>query len=143
MVKRIRVFFAALLCGAASAQYLQPAAPAVDPLKEYRQCGAPARTADGSIRRRSDVLTAYKKLHPCPGTGRTTGACPGWALNHIVPLAKGGCDAVSNLAWIPVEVKSCADPHCIDRWERTYYGDPHGIVVFPVSAPASAAAPAP
>ena len=114
-----------------SAQVLQPAAPAVDPLKEYRQCGIPKRTVDGTIKRRSNVLTAYKKLHPCPVTGKSMGSCPGWAINHIIPLAKGGCDSVINLAWMPNQIKSCASPYCIDRWERTYYGDPHGIVIFP------------
>ena len=36
---------------------------------------------------------------PCPSTGRTTGACPGYRKDHIVALACGGPDAVSNMQW--------------------------------------------
>lgn len=120
----------------AHAGVLTPVAPATDPLKEYRQCGEPSRLADGSIHRRSDVINAYRKLHPCPSTGKNTGACSGWALDHIIPLASGGCDAVSNLAWMPDVIKSCASSECIDRWERKYYGNPYGIVP-PLSTPSA------
>ena len=131
MVKAVLFCLLASVTTYVSAQYLEPTEPPVDPLKEYRQCGKPQRNKDGTIKRRSDVLTAYKKLHPCPVTGKTTGACPGWAINHVIPLAKGGCDSVVNLNWLPAQVKSCSSPWCVDRWERTYYGNPHGIVTFP------------
>lgn len=114
----------------AASKYLQPVAPATNPLLEYRQCGDPVRLADGTIRRRSDVLTAYKKFHPCPVTGLSTGTCPGWQMNHIIPLSSGGCDSVSNLMWLPNEVKTCANDYCIDRWERKYYAVPHGVIVI-------------
>lgn len=127
----IAALLTSAITAAAFGQYLQPAAPATNPLLEYRQCGDPARDAAGVIKRRSDVLTAYRKAHPCPSTGKTTGACPRWSMNHMIPIAKGGCDAVSNLAWMPNVIKSCAEPQCIDRWERTYYGAPHGLVTVP------------
>lgn len=114
----------------AQAQTLQPAAPAVNPMLEYRQCGEPKRDKNDRIARSTSVLRAYQKLHPCPATGKTSGACPGWAINHVIPLAKGGCDSVINLMWVPVQIKSCSSQYCIDRWERTYYGVPHGIVTF-------------
>lgn len=127
MIKKIALGL--LLFGAvAHAEYLTPAAPPVDPTKEYRQCGAPAREADGTIKRSSTVLNAYKKLHPCPVTGKSTGACPGWSVNHIIPLASGGCDSVINMAWMPNSIKSCAEDKCIDRWERKYYSNPHGVL---------------
>ena len=127
MKKLLLLLFAA---SAVNAQVLQPTGPAIDPLKEYRQCGEPVRNADGTIKRRSDVLTAYKKFHPCPATGLSTGICPGWQMNHIIPLASGGCDSVTNLAWMPVQIKTCTSPYCIDRWERKYYNQPHGVIVF-------------
>ena len=89
-----------------------------DPLVELRYDGAPLRTAKGVILRRADVLAAFRRVHPCPATMRFTGACPGWAMNHVIPLACGGADAVWNLAWLPNDVKSCAGPHCVDRFER-------------------------
>ncbi len=97
------------------------AAPEPWQLQETRYCGAPARNADGSIKRSTAVLNAFKRIHPCPANGMTTGACPGWALNHTVPLSCGGCDSVSNLDWMPDEIKSCAQPWCRDRWERKVY----------------------
>lgn len=89
-----------------------------DPMIETRYCGAPVRNADGTIHRSATVLAAFKRIHPCPSTGLTTGACAGWAVNHDRPLACGGCDAVSNMSWMPLDVKSCFAPHCVDRYER-------------------------
>lgn len=95
------------------------------PLDETRYCTVePKRTADGSILRRADVLAAFKKAHPCPSTGKTYGACRGWNIDHVIPLAVGGCDAVSNLQWLPVEIKRCAGDKCKDRWERKVYRKP-------------------
>lgn len=91
------------------------------PLHEPRYCGAPARLADGSIKRRSDVLTAFKKVHPCPSNGQKNGTCPGWAIDHVIPLACGGCDAVGNLQWLPNSIKSAAGVDAKDRWERIIY----------------------
>jgi hypothetical protein len=90
-------------------------------LTETRYCGTPVRDAAGNIKRSVAVLSAFQKVHPCPATGLTTGACPGWAVNHTIPLACGGCDAVSNMDWMPDQIKSCADQHCRDRWERKVY----------------------
>lgn len=91
------------------------------PYDETRYCGAPARDITGTIVRSQAVLSHFQKIHPCPSTGLTTGACPGWALNHVIPLACGGCDVVSNLDWMPNSIKSCAGPHCRDRFERKIY----------------------
>lgn len=67
------------------------------------------------------MLRAFRKLYPCPATGKTQGACDGWAIDHVIPLACGGCDAVSNLTWLPTAIKSCAGTTCKDRWERNVY----------------------
>jgi len=90
----------------------------VDP----RYCAAePARTASGSIMRSRTVLREFKAIHPCPATGKSTGACPGWAIDHVIPLACGGCDAVVNLQWLPDEIKSASSPTAKDRFERRIY----------------------
>lgn len=54
---------------------------------------------------RSRALRAeFMREHPCPSTGRTAGACPGWQVDHVVPLCLGGqaVDAPKNLRWITV-----------------------------------------
>lgn len=86
---------------------------------DARICGTePTRDANGKIARSKSVLHDYQSIHPCPSTGLTTGACPGWALDHIIPLACGGCDAIENLQWLKNTIKRCAGEDCKDRWER-------------------------
>jgi hypothetical protein len=92
--------------------------PALD---ELRYCTTtPARDSEGKIARSSAVLAAFRKVHPCPVTGKSSGPCPGWAIDHVIPLACGGCDAVANLQWLPNEIKS-AKGSAKDRWERKIY----------------------
>lgn len=92
------------------------------PLDETRYCTVtPHRDRDGSISRRADVLRAFKRIHPCPSTWATSGPCPGWAIDHVIPLKNGGCDSVHNLQWLPNEIKSCGGDKCKDRWERKVY----------------------
>ena len=92
-------------------------AAGLDPLQEYRYTDKVVRLADGSIRRRADVLAAFQRIHPCPATLSKTGPCPGWQKNHVQPLACGGADAVYNLMWVRTVLKTCAG-NCIDRYER-------------------------
>jgi hypothetical protein len=58
------------------------------------------------------VKHEFQHQHPCPSTGRTTGACPGYTKDHVVPLACGGADAVSNLQW-----QTTSEAKAKDRWE--------------------------
>lgn len=51
------------------------------------------------------VPKAFQKLHPCPSTGKRSGACPGYVRDHIVPLCRGGADSVGNMQW---QTKSAA-----------------------------------
>ena len=104
-----------------------PLLAAAMPLEETRYCGPPKRDARGQIIRRADVLTAFQRIHPCPVTGLKTGACPRWQKNHAIPLACGGCDEVSNLYWANEQIKTCADPWCIDRFERKINAAPYAI----------------
>lgn len=96
-------------------------AATLDPLLDYRYGGPPKRDAYGQIVRRADVQRAFQKIHPCPSTGLKAGACPGWQKDHIWPLASCGADAVSNLQWLPIEIKTCAGTTCKDRFERQVY----------------------
>ena len=56
---------------------------------------APARSAAA----RAEFIRA----NPCPATGRTRGACPGWQVDHITPLKCGGPDRPANMQWLTVE----------------------------------------
>lgn len=94
----------------------------LDPTVEYRYTGAVARDAQGNTVRDMRVVRAFQKIWACPATGKHTGACPGWAADHVLPLACGGADAVYNLQWLPNEIKSAAGKHAKDRFERKVYG---------------------
>lgn len=89
--------------------------------QDARYCGPPARDAEGDIVRSRPLLREFQRLHPCPLNGQTSGACPGWYKDHIVPLVCGGCDSITNLQWLPTEIKTCAGAVCKDRWERRVY----------------------
>lgn len=41
----------------------------------------------------------FRAEHPCPVTGQTAGACPGWVVDHVYPLCAGGADLPVNMAW--------------------------------------------
>ena len=62
---------------------------------------------------RSRAAREFQREHPCPSTGRTSGPCPGYWKDHIVPLACGGPDTLSNLQW-----QTIAGAKAKDRWER-------------------------
>lgn len=53
---------------------------------------------------RSRTLRAeFMRLSPCPATGATRGACPGYQVDHREALICGGRDELSNLQWLTVE----------------------------------------
>jgi hypothetical protein len=41
----------------------------------------------------------FQRLHPCPANGARDGDCPGYAIDHVVPLCLGGPDVVYNMRW--------------------------------------------
>lgn len=58
------------------------------------------------------VPVEFQRLHPCPSTGKRTGACPGYVRDHVVPLCRGGSDSVSNMQW-----QTAAEAKAKDKWE--------------------------
>jgi hypothetical protein len=57
------------------------------------------RDSHGRIQRSAAVRHDFQKVHPCPSTGRTSGACPGYVVDHVTPLKRGGADRPSNMQW--------------------------------------------
>src|SRR5205814_2352246 len=55
------------------------------------------RDANGHIKRSSSAKHEFEKTHPCPSTGKTSGACPGYVVDHVTALKRGGADAPSNM----------------------------------------------
>ena len=60
-----------------------------------------------------EVPRTFQRTHPCPSTGRTSGRCPGYVRDHVVPLCAGGADSPSNIQWQTREAGARKDR---DEW---------------------------
>jgi hypothetical protein len=78
--------------------------PKVDPLVP--------RDSRGRIKRSTSARREFQREHECPSTHSTTGSCPGYVIDHVEALCKGGADAPSNMQWQKV-----ADAKAKDRVE--------------------------
>lgn len=58
-------------------------------------------------------VRAFRATHPCPATGKTAGTCPGWVVDHGVPLCASGADAPWNMHW-----QTLAESRLKDAQER-------------------------
>ena len=76
-----------------------------------------APTADAKHPRSASAKHQFRKAYPCPTNTNTRGKCPGYVIDHIVPLCAGGADSPTNLQWQTVhdarvkdreEVRQCA-----------------------------------
>lgn len=70
------------------------------------------RDSHGRLKRSESAKNAFKHSHPCPSTGRTSGACPGYVIDHIRPLKRGGADEPSNMQW-----QTVSEAKAKDKWE--------------------------
>lgn len=61
-----------------------------------------AEPSTSALPRDRAQVRAFRAQHPCPVTGATRGACPGWHVDHILPLCAGGADHPRNMQWISV-----------------------------------------
>jgi hypothetical protein len=63
------------------------------------RCSSCTRQANVRIKRSSVAKHEFQRSNPCPSTGKTSGACPGYVIDHVTPLKRGGADAPSNMQW--------------------------------------------
>ena len=72
-----------------------------------------AENGNAAIKRSHAAVYQFKLMQPCPATQKARGACPGWVVDHIKPLACGGPDAPANMQW-----QTSKDAKEKDKWER-------------------------
>src|SRR6266581_2147696 len=63
------------------------------------KCASCARTSHGKIKRSTTAKCSFEKSNPCPSTGKTSGACPGYVVDHVRALKRGGEDSPTNMQW--------------------------------------------
>jgi hypothetical protein len=73
------------------------------------RCTTCDRDANGLIKRDPAARREFQRQHPCPATGKTSGACPGYVVDHIVPLKRGGADKPENMQWQTKEAARAKD----------------------------------
>src|SRR5262245_45451576 len=72
-------------------------------------CSTCTRDSHGKIKRSSHAKHDFMKSHPCPSTGKTSGPCPGYVIDHVQALKHGGSDTPSNMQWQTVEAAKAKD----------------------------------
>jgi 5-methylcytosine-specific restriction endonuclease McrA len=77
-----------------------------------KQLHSTVERSHGRIQRSASARNEFKRSSPCPATGRSKGACPGYVIDHVVPLKRGGADAPSNMQWQTRE-----EAKAKDKWE--------------------------
>ena len=67
------------------------------------------RDSHGRIARSSSARSNFQHSNPCPSTGKSSGACPGYVIDHVTPLKRGGADHPSNMQWQTKEAAKIKD----------------------------------
>jgi hypothetical protein len=78
-----------------------------------KRCESCARDGRGRILRSYRAKHQFRLANPCPATGKTTGKCSGFVIDHVVALECGGKDSPDNMAW-----QTVADAKVKDRTEN-------------------------
>ena len=110
MKTRILTAFAFILAAPVLAQTVPaptPAPPTAPTPTVHSTCSV--------LQRSRAARSAFMREHPCPATGRRSGACHGYVVDHINPLECGGLDAPSNMQWQTVadaKAKDCTEANC-------------------------------
>lgn len=72
-----------------------------------------ASSADARQPRSHSAKATFQRLYHCPSTGKPRGSCPGYVIDHVIPLCAGGADDPLNMQW-----QTIAEAKIKDREER-------------------------
>ncbi len=112
-MRRIFVLFLlACLASFAATRRSLPRSQSRDQSARSRYCRSCDRDTHGHIRRSAAARNEFRRQNPCPATGKAAGACPGYVIDHVIPLKRGRPDSPSNMQW-----QTIADAKAKDRWD--------------------------
>jgi len=83
----------------------------------YGRAAVPSPAHRPHTPRSARARREFRRMNPCPATGLLRGACPGYVIDHVKPLACGGADAPGNMQW-----QTNADSKAKDAVERKNCG---------------------
>jgi hypothetical protein len=95
------------------AETYSPPSPPTQAIKQSIDSTTIKRDENGRIVRSETAKDDFKSSNPCPSNGHRSGSCPGYVIDHIMPLACGGADDKTNMQW-----QSKAEGKAKDKWER-------------------------
>jgi outer membrane biosynthesis protein TonB len=88
-------------------------APATQPAPKPAMAPEPEDGPPASPARPSSAKENFRKAYPCPSTGRSSGSCPGYDVEHMNPPACGGADSPGNMQWVPASAtRKKGAPEC-------------------------------
>lgn len=67
------------------------------------------RDSHGKIKRSHSARSEFQHSHPCPSTGKASGACPGYTVDYVTPLKREGADSAANMQWQTNEAAKLKD----------------------------------
>jgi hypothetical protein len=62
-----------------------------------------AAVSAAGVERSRSARAEFARTNPCPATGKISGPCPGYQVDHVRALCAGGTDHASNMAWLTIE----------------------------------------
>ena len=71
------------------------------------------RDSHGKLARSPTARHQFQRSNACPSTGKKSGSCPGYVIDHVTPLKRGGADSPSNMQWQTTQAAKGKD-----KWER-------------------------
>jgi hypothetical protein len=93
----------------ASSVQASPGVAALQAPNDPRFCGPPKYRKE-RIERSEAQRSLFVKMFPCPSKRKGAPepfACSDWQVDHVIPLACGGCDTPVNMQWLPTRMKAC------------------------------------
>ena len=61
--------------------------------------GPVTRDSRGRIARSPAAKKSFQSQDPCPANHKSSGRCPGYVIDHVIPLVCGGLDDPINMQW--------------------------------------------